>query len=122
MAVGVIVDDNEEGLKHSLSIIKSTGQFGEIYSFCYPEEAYSFIKEKGCDVLFVETEIKGMNCFVFINKIRKINRHIFHVIVTEKEEYAYEALQKNIMGYILKPLSLGEITKTLKNLKKYRKV
>lgn len=121
MAVGIIVDDNEEELKHSLSIIKSTGQFGEIYSFCYPGEAYSFIKEKGCDVLFVETEIKGMNCFVFINRIRKINQHVFPVIVTEREEYAYEALQKNIMGYILKPLSIEEISKTLKKLKKYRK-
>lgn len=77
MAVGVIVDDNEEALKHSLLIIKSTEQFEEIYGFCYPEEAYSFIKEKGCDVLFVETEMRGMNCFVFINKIKKIKQNVF---------------------------------------------
>lgn len=114
MAVAVIVDDNEEALKHSLSIVKSTGQFEEVYGFCYPEEAYSFIKEKGCDVLFVETEMKGMNCFVLINKIRKIYNNIFFIIVTGREEYAYEALQKDIMDYIIKPLSLDKITRTLK--------
>lgn len=119
MAVAVIVDDNEEALKHSLSIVKSTGQFEEVYGFCYPEEAYSFIKEKGCDVLFVETEMKGMNCFVLINKIRKIYNNIFFIIVTGREEYAYEALQKDIMDYILKPLSPKQIRETLKKLRKY---
>lgn len=119
MAVVVIVDDNEEELKHSLLIIKSTGQFEEVYGFCHPEEAYSFIMKKGCDILFVETEMKGMNCFVFINKVKKINNNVFYVIVTEREEYAYEALQKDIVDYILKPLSPQGIRKTLKKLKKY---
>lgn len=121
MAVVVIVDDNEEALEHSLTIVKSTGQFEEIYSFCYPEEAYYFIKENGCDILFVETEMKGMNCFVLINKLREINRNILFIIVTERKEYAYEALQKDIIDYILKPLSLEGITKVLKKLKKYNK-
>jgi two-component system LytT family response regulator len=96
------------------------GQFEEIYGFYDPEEAYSFIKEKECDVLFMETEMKGVNCFVFINKLRKINKNIFFIILTEKEEYAYEALQKDVMDYILKPLLPDKITKTLK--KYHRKV
>ncbi|KZL90584.1 LytR/AlgR family response regulator transcription factor [Clostridium magnum] len=119
MAVGVIVDDNEKALNYSLSMIKDMGQFKEIYGFCYPEEAYSFIKQKGCDVLFVETEMKGMNCFVLINKLRKIYNNIFFIIVMGREEYAYEALQKDIMDYILKPLSPKRIRETLKRLRKY---
>lgn len=122
MAVAVIIDDNEQELKYSLAIVKSTGQFEEIYEFCHPEEAYSFIKEKGCDVLFVETEMNGMNCFVLINKLRKINTQIYPIIITEKDEYAYEALQKDVMDYILKPLSKEKIARTLKKLKKYYKI
>lgn len=40
-----IVDDNEESLKDSVSILKVMG-FGEIRGFRTPEETYYFIKEK----------------------------------------------------------------------------
>lgn len=119
MAVTIIIDDNEKELKHSVSVIENTEKFEEVYGFCYPEEAYNFIKEKRCDVLFMETEMKGINCFAFINKLRKINENIIFVIVTDKEEYACEAWENNILDYILKPLSPDMITRILKKLKKY---
>lgn len=56
-----------------------------------------------------------MNCFVFIDELRKIKKDIKFIIVTERSEYAYEAFQNEVMDYILKPLSPDKITKTLKS-------
>ena len=119
MAVAVIVDDNEGELQYSLSILKSTGQFEAVHGFSCPEVACGFIKERGCDVLFMETEIRGMNCFVLIDKLRKIRQDILFVIMTSDEGYAYEAFQKCIADYFLKPLSLEGIARTMEKLKKH---
>jgi len=119
MAVVVIVDDNEEELQSSLSILKSTGQFGDVYGFNCPDEVCSFVKERGCDVLFVETEMKGMNCFVLIDKLRKIKQDILFIIMTSNEDYAYEAFQKGVMDYVLKPLSREGVAKIIEKIRKY---
>lgn len=119
MAVAVIVDDNGDELQSSLSTLKSTGQFEEIYGFNYPDEAYSFIKERGGDVIFMETEMNGLNCFVLINKLRKIKQDISFIIMASNEDYAYEAFQKGVMDYVLKPLSLESVAKMLVRLEKF---
>lgn len=118
MAIAVIVDYNEDGLQFSLSILKRVGQFEDVYGFSCPDEACCFIKERGCDVLFVETEVKGLNCFVLINKLRKIKQDILFIIMALNEDYAYEAFQKGVIGYVLKPLSLESIAKTIEKLEK----
>ena len=119
MAVAVVVDDNEDEMQSSLSILKSTGQFEDIFGFNCPVEGYSFIKERGCGVLFMETEMKGMNCFVLIDKLRKLRQDILYVIVTAKEDYACEAFQKGVMDYVLKPLSLEGVAKTVGKIRRY---
>ena len=120
MAVVAVVDDNEDELQSSLSILENTGQFEEVYGFKCPDEAYCFIKEKGCDVLFVETEMKGMNCFVLIDKLRKIRQDISFIIMTSNEDYAFEAFQKGVMDYVLKPLSSEGVPKIIKRLKRLK--
>ena len=119
MAVAVIVDDNEDELQSSLSILKSMGQFEELYGFNCPDEAYSFIKERGCDVLFMETEMNGINCFVLLDKLRKIGRDILYIIMTSNEGYACEAFQKGIADYVRKPLSPESLARAMEKIKKY---
>lgn len=119
MAIAVIVDENMEELQASLSLLKSMGQFEQIYGFNCPDDAYCLIKEKGCDVLFTETEVKGMNCFVLISKVRKINKDILCNIMTLDEGYAYEAFQKGVDEYVIKPLTPEAVTKMLEKLKRF---
>lgn len=121
MAVAVIVEDNEKELEISVATLKRMALFEAVHGFSCPESACLFVKEKGCDVLFVETEIRGMNCFFLINKVREISKDIAHVIMAADENYAFEAFQKGVMDYILKPLSFEGVTKTLKKIKRYPK-
>jgi len=119
MTVAVVMDDNLEELQSLLSILRSTGQFEGVYGFDCPSEACRLIQERGCDILFVASEIKGMNCFVLIDSMRKIKQDIFYVIMASGEGYALEAFQKEIMHYVLKPLTPEAVSRTLEKLKKY---
>ena len=119
MAVAAVVDDNEDELQHTLSSLKSTGQFEAVYGFTSPDEACCFIKEGGCDVLFMETEMKGVNCFVLMDKLKKIGLDILYVIMTSNESYACEAFQKGTTDYVLKPLSTEILARAMDKIKKY---
>lgn len=121
MAVAAVVDDNEDELQHALLSLKSTGHFEAVYGFTCPDEACHFIKERGVDVLFMEIEMKGLNCFVLIDELRKLGRDILFIIMSSNEAYAYEAFHKGIADYVLKPLSPEGVAKTLEKIRKYHK-
>jgi len=121
MAVVAVIDDNRDELQQALLSLKSTGQFEVVYGFTCPDEACCFIKERRVDVLFMEIEMKGLNCFVLIDKLRKTGLDILYVIMTSNEGYACEAFQKGIVDYVLKPLSPGGVALTLEKIRKYHK-
>jgi|GEM_PF-1051863 len=121
MAVAVVVDDNEDELQQAVLSLKSTRQFEAVYGFTCPEVAYCLMKERGIDVLFMEVEMKGLNCFVLMDRLRKIGRDILYVIMTSNDGYACEAFQKGIADYVLKPLTAEGAAKTLEKLRKYHK-
>lgn len=118
MASAMVIDDNTQELQYSLTVLKNTGRFETVQGFSSPKEACQIIREKGVDVLFLEIEMKGVNCFSLIETIKKIRQDIFYVIMTSDDNYAYEAFQKGVMHYVLKPLSAESITKTFNKLKR----
>ncbi len=121
MASVIVLDGNEEELQYAMGILRNTGMFSSIQGFCSPEAAYiAAIEEKG-DVLFLEAEFKNMNCFLLIDKIQKLKQDFFYVIITDNRNYAFEAIKKGVVDYLIKPLTEEEVIKTLKKIGKYLK-
>lgn len=116
MTIAVLVDDNPESLKETLSLISKINIFDKVYACSDPSEAYRCIRKQGCDVLFTETDMKKLHGFTLAKKLSGLMPDMLVVFVTSKGEYAMEAFQNGALDYILKPLTSGRLAKTVKKL------
>ena len=90
----------------------------KVHGFLSSYEALVFAKENPVDIVFTESEMSDFDCIELINQLRRINRYVNAILVTENEKYAEQTLMMNmrLSGYILKPPDADAILNELFNL------
>lgn len=97
-----------------------------ICTFTSPEEAYSYIRTKGCDVLLTEIELKNQNCvsqnsfgLVLANEAKKSNPNVNVIFVTvcDEKEFAKDVIDLRLSGYITKPYEAEKLKYELMHLR-----
>ncbi|TYP99952.1 LytTR family two component transcriptional regulator [Tenacibaculum adriaticum] len=120
MLRAVIVDDEEKAIKSlSWELSNFNDDIEILETFNKPEEALSFLETKKIDCLFLDIEMPTMDGFQFIEKLTKKDFAI--VITTAYNEYAIEALKKEAIDYLLKPVDSDDLEQCLKKIKKFNK-
>ncbi|MFD1850653.1 response regulator [Oceanobacillus bengalensis] len=71
---------------------------------------------KEADVIFLDIEMPEMNGIELAEKILEINTNISIVFVTAYNTYAVEAFELNALDYVLKPVELDRLRKTLERM------
>ena len=115
----ILIVDDEVPAINSLerSLRKILDEKAEIHSAENGEAALSLLDEKACDILFLDIEMPGMNGLDVAKKVSAKHPNTNIIIVTAYKEYAVDALELYVSGYLLKPASLERIRKALEKLR-----
>ena len=114
MAIRVVaVDDSRidrlrlvEWLKH-FDNVELVAQKGD------PEEAISAIMINRPDLVFLDIEMPKLSGFDIVDTIHKNGLFPTIVFVTAYEQYAIKAIRNRAFDYLLKPLDIDELSKTI---------
>jgi len=80
------------------------------------KKAYDNIIYYKPEVIFTETELDGNTSFNLIKRINNTNLNPLIIFITKHPQYAIKALKHTAFDYILKPIDLDELKKTIDRL------
>jgi two-component SAPR family response regulator len=113
----ILVDDEALALaflEHQLNKIGSIEVIGKFNNLNINKHD-SLLKKT--DVIFLDIEMPEINGIELAEKILEINPDISIVFVTAFNDYAVQAFELNAVDYVLKPIQLDRLSKTLERVK-----
>lgn len=112
----LIVDDETLALSRLKRLLTQAG-VGDITAFDNPIDAIKKVAKTKFDVLFLDISMPQLSGLELANHIMELSPNTFIVFQTAYSEYALEAFNNGGVAYLLKPLRLEDIEKTLEKVK-----
>ena len=113
----LVVDDGQHAADSLLSILCRTAPECDCIGAVTVEDALDQIRQEPVDTAFLDLEMPGMNGMGLARTLRELQPRCNIIPVTEKPEYALEALQLFVSGFLLKPVSEPDVRTVLENLR-----
>lgn len=115
----VCVDDHKVILEGLTASVKEILPEAFVAGFDKSDDAISFGKENGCDVLLCEIELNNKNGVMLAKEIKKLNPmvNIIFVTVCDEKEYAREVIRLKPSGYLTKPATKQQLFDELLHLR-----
>ena len=114
----ILVDDEPRALE---TLAWELEQFKEeisvVQTFTQPEEAITYLKKNPIDCVFLDIEMPSMDGFQLLEQVGRIDFAI--VFTTAYNEYAIQALKKEAIDYLLKPIDSDDLEETIAKIKKF---
>lgn len=83
----------------------------EVVEMCEnAQDALKILNEESIDILFLDVEMPGMTGLELLNEIPY---QPIVILTTAKTEYAYDAYQYDVFGYLKKPIPLPRFTQMI---------
>ncbi|BDH63757.1 hypothetical protein MTP04_38870 [Lysinibacillus sp. PLM2] len=117
MLRAIIVDDEEIALISLEKLLESFSEVKVLNKFNNDDELLSYIKKEKIDVAFLDIEMGKFNGLDLAEAILSMQPTIHIVFVTAHSEYAVQAFELNSIDYLLKPVSLKRLQKTITRVK-----
>lgn len=112
------VDDEQLQLLKLVHSIKEVDQNGQVVEFSNPLEALKYIeKNHDIDVAFLDISLPEISGIEIAKTIKEKDPSTNIVFVTAYSEYALDAHQLHVSGYLTKPISVNDVRSELKNLR-----
>lgn len=111
----IIIDDEKDAIEAIENTILLSGcQHDIIATTTNPLEGIGLILQYKPDLIFLDIEMPEMNGFEMLESIPKINFEV--VFATAYNQYALQAIKNNAADYILKPVSVSDVSEALKRV------
>lgn len=112
----IIIDDEIKSSENLNFLIQSYCQQLEVIAiYNHPLTALEGIKNKTFDLLFLDVEMPQLDGFQLLDLLKSTNG--FKVIFTTAyKEYALEAIKKSASDYLLKPIDIQELIKSVNKI------
>ena len=118
--IAIAVDDEPLMLGALVKAIKTSPDITTVAEFTSCEEALEFVKSNPVDVAFLDINMRGMGGLSLAEKIVGFCPDCRIVFCTGYEEYALSAFKLHAAGYLLKPISAGDVQEEIDNIKGVR--
>lgn len=119
----LLVDDEKLALMQLERMVRNVfaereeqDQHIDIHSFQLVSEAIEYAKSNMLDVVFLDINMPEMSGLEAADLLQQITPSIEIIFVTAYDEYAVQAFELNAMDYLLKPLSMQRLRKTMERL------
>lgn len=104
----ILVDDEHSALQNLKKKIEKNSDNVEIVgAYQNPLEALEVINRDAPDILFLDIQMPQLNGFELLNNIEDLTSQV--IFSTAYGEYALDAIKKNAVDYILKPIDNKEL-------------
>jgi len=112
----ILVDDEFSALNGlKLKMEKLFPEVEILYTFQNPEEAIKFLENQQPDLLFLDIQMPRITGFELLARLSNINFQV--IFVTAYSEYALDALKKNAVDYVMKPVDTDELVSAVNKAK-----
>ncbi|MBR1852912.1 MAG: response regulator [Lachnospiraceae bacterium] len=111
------VDDNPVIVSSVQEILKRIDPEGEHRTADSGEEAIKLLEQYTPEVTFLDIEMPGINGLEVAERMKALHAQINIVFITGHAEYALSAFELYVSGFLLKPVTEGQIKKALQNLR-----
>ena len=118
--IAIAVDDEALMLGALAAAIEASPDITEVNKFSDCEKALEFVKEKAIDIAFLDINMRGMGGLALAEKIIAASPNCKIVFCTGYEEYAIPAFKLHASGYLMKPISAGDVQGEIDNIKGVR--
>ncbi len=108
----IFVIDDEKPLLHDAQVaIEAAAPGAELRLFDRSTDALAAIAEEGCtpDIVFTDIEMPGVSGLELAVKLKTLSPETRIVFVTGYSQYAVEAFQLRVQGYVMKPLTAEQV-------------
>lgn len=113
----IIVDDEDLSLKRLNRILIESGEVEVCGAFHDPEEACAYAVENSFDAAFLDITMPRISGMHLIGELRKHHPSLPIVLVTGYEEYAVQAFDKDVIDYVIKPVTAERLNRSIKRLR-----
>lgn len=111
----IIIDDEPNARRELEKLLVKTGRFEIIGQCGNAVEAVKMINKERPEVIFLDIQMPVIGGFEMLSMIdREIMPHV--VFVTAYDEFAIRAFEEKTLDYLLKPVRLERLEKTLEKL------
>ncbi|MCY6485760.1 LytTR family DNA-binding domain-containing protein [Clostridium aestuarii] len=112
----ILIDDEEIAVTQLEYLLDQYPEIHVLATFTDPVTALEKINSYQPDLVFLDIKMPEISGLVVAEEIMQILPKTYIVFVTAYDEYALNAFDYNAIDYILKPVSLKRIDKTIQKL------
>ena len=119
--IAIAVDDEVLMLGALVKAISASPDIQSVTQFSSCEDALDFIKHNPADIAFLDINMRGMGGLALAEQMIAVRPDCKIVFCTGYEEYAIPAFKLHATGYLMKPISAGDVQAEIDNVKGLRK-
>lgn len=101
----VCVDDERKIMEYTLALLKKQQLIDEAYGFVRSAEVLDWLKENEADIAVLDIDMPDMNGIELAERIKSMRPDTAIIFLTGYSEYAVQAFELHVSGYLLKPVS-----------------
>jgi two-component system, LytTR family, response regulator len=118
MLRAIIVDDEELSVKRLKRLLSESGEIEICQTFLNPLEAYEFVKENPIHIAFLDIYMPEINGMRLSSLLLELDASIDLVFVTGYDNYAVQAFDMSALDYLMKPVTVQRMSKTLDKIRR----
>ena len=118
--IAIAVDDEALMLGALVAAINASPDISEVVKFSDCEDALAYVEGRAPDIAFLDINMRGMGGLALAEKILDACPACKIVFCTGYEEYAIPAFKLHASGYLMKPISAGDVQAEIDNIKGLR--
>ncbi|MDD9148380.1 MULTISPECIES: response regulator [unclassified Sporolactobacillus] len=112
----MVVDDERLACTQLKRMLERTGAFQTIKVYDDPETARADAEKEPVDVAFLDIEMPEISGIDLAEAIQAGNEAVQVVFITAYDEFAIKAFEINAVDYLLKPVTVSRLNKTVDRL------
>lgn len=114
--IALCVDDEELLLNDLVRAVEASKNFTEVAAFKTYTEAVEWANDHDVDVAFLDIKLRGYTGLQLAEALREKHPYVSVIFCTGYREYAFEAFQIHVDGYLIKPVTVQAVQNEIKRL------
>lgn len=109
----VLIDSDKDALVRLRKLLEKFEEVEVVGAFEDASQGLNFVLKNELDLAFVQIEMSKLSGLEIAEEISKRNSNVKIILISDHSHYAIKALKIAVFDYLLKPISIDELKKSL---------
>lgn len=111
--IAITVDDERPMLEQLSQAVKASPDVFSVSEFTACTEALEWVEKNHVDIAFLDISMRGMGGMALAEKLLKLRPRCKIIFCTGYSEYAVDAFQLHVSGYLMKPITAEAVQREI---------